>query len=163
MSLLSPWSVSYHIRSPVSHDSTLSALLTVQRSERGGIVKAPSERVLLWRKLAEHIQPQLTWPPVTASSTSASCIAEGRTLPERACKSGERRLVPSCGQEVSLVDACIRTTLGGGERQEPDQHRPDEGCHGRRSEAGSPSVSVKQMTQRAAIGADDDEKSERSV
>ena len=135
MSPLSALSVSCQI--PASHDSTLGTRLTVQRGERGGIVKVPSERVLLRRKLAEHIQPQLTWPPVAAPGAGAGCIAEGRALPERVFERGERRLIPSLDQEISLVGAGIGTTLGSNERQQPDEHRPDGGCHGRRSGAGS--------------------------
>jgi hypothetical protein len=98
--------------------------LTVQRGESGGIVKARPERVLLGRKLAEDIQPQLTRPPVTAPSAAAGRVADGWTLAERVLERGEGGLVqvPSHEQEVSLVDSTgIGTAMGRDQRQEPDQ------------------------------------------
>jgi hypothetical protein len=67
-----------------------------------------------------------------APGAGAGCIAEGRALAERVAERGEGRLVPSRDQEISLVSAGKGTTFGGDERQEPDQQRPDGGCHGRR-------------------------------
>jgi hypothetical protein len=104
--------------------------LTVQRGESGGIVKARAERVLLGRKLAEDIQPQLTRPPVTAPGAAARSIADGRTLAEGVSERAEGRLVPSREQEVSLVDAAGKGTAGGGQRQEPEKEGPDGGRHG---------------------------------
>jgi hypothetical protein len=120
-------------------DSTLGVLLTIQFGKSSGIVKGTPERVLLRRKLAEHIQSQPTRPPVVASGASSGCIAEGCALAEGGLESGERRLVPSAHQEVSLVDAGIGT-LGRNERQEPDQHGPDGGRHGRKSRKSRKSV-----------------------
>jgi hypothetical protein len=94
--------------------------LTVQRSESSGIVKTTTERILLGRELAKHIQLQLAGPPIPAARATASSVAEGRTLSERVVKRDEGGLVP-LRQEVSLVDAGIGTALGGDQRQEPDQ------------------------------------------
>jgi hypothetical protein len=134
MSSLSALSTSRQVPCPASNDSVLCGRLTVQPGESGGIVKVIPERVLLRRKLAEHIQPQLARPPVVAPGAAAGCVADGRALAERVFERDEGRLVrPSRDQEVSLVGTAKGTTLGGNERQEPDQHGPDEGCHGKKS------------------------------
>jgi hypothetical protein len=133
MSSLSALSASRQVPCPASNnDSILCGRLTVQRGESGGIVKATPERVLLRRKLAEHIQPQLTRPPVAAPGAAAGCVADGRAFAERVGERGEGRLV-SRDQEVSFVGAGKGTTLGGNEREEPDQHGPDGGYHGKKS------------------------------
>ena len=67
-----------------------------------------------------------------APGAGAGCVTDGRALAERVGERVEGRLVPSCDQEISLVGAGIGTTLGGDERQEPNQHGPDGGCHSRR-------------------------------
>lgn len=123
----------HRVRSLASNEATLGARLTVQRGKCSGVVKVTPERVLLRRKLAEHIQPQLTRPPVVAPGTATGCVADVRALAEGVGERSEGRFVTSRDQEVALVGAGKGTTLGGDERQEPDQHRPDGGCHGRRS------------------------------
>ena len=133
MSSLSALSASRQVPSPASNDSILCGRLTVQPGESGGIVKVTPERVLLRRKLAEHIQPQLTRPPVVAPGAAAGCVANGRAFAERVGERDKGRLVPSRDQEVSLVGAGKGTTLGGNERQEPEQHAPDGGCHGKKN------------------------------
>jgi len=133
MSSLSAPSVSRQVLCPASYDSILCGQLTVQLGESGGIVKGTPERVLLRRKLTEHIQLQLTRPPVAAPGAGAGCVADVRAFAERGFERDEGRLVRSSSreQEVAFVGAAKGTTLGGNERQEPDQHGPDGGCHGK--------------------------------
>jgi hypothetical protein len=56
---------------------------------------------------------------MTPSSTTA-CVADGGALAERVSERGEGWFVPSGGQDVSLANAGIRTTLGRDEGQEPN-------------------------------------------
>jgi hypothetical protein len=111
--------------------SARATQLTVQCSERGGIVKAAPERVLLRRELAEHIQPQLTRPPVAAPRAAASSVADGRALAEGVGERDEGWLV----REVPLADARKGTTLSGDDErhEQPDQEGQYRGGHGRRS------------------------------
>ena len=90
-----------------------------------------------------------------APGAAAGCVADGRAFAERVGERDEGRLVrsPSRDQEVSLVGAGKGTTLGGNEGQEPNQHGPDGGCHGRKSRQ---SVDGDDWESPVSIGADDD-------
>jgi hypothetical protein len=58
-------------------------------------------------------------------------VADVRTFAERGFERDEGRFISSSSreQEVSFIDAGIGTTLGGDERQEPEQDGADGGCH----------------------------------